>query len=188
MVQLILRTPALHARFLERQAQWRDDLTAELARRLELDPDTDLYPQLAAGMALTAFGAVLQRWSGSEGAEDPAELTDRAFKVIAPALDAVERRASPGTCPTGPGKLLRRSPWVCRCTGCATPHLTRRAGNQHAADLGTLADVRPRVHVSGSAAAPHVPDGRHPGGGSLRKKLQVDVDVLGDARMNGLRR
>ncbi|MBB5935029.1 TetR family transcriptional regulator [Streptomyces zagrosensis] len=88
VVQLILRTPALLARFLERQAQWRDDLTAELARRLGLDPDTDLYPRLAAGIALTAFDAVLQRWSGSNGAEDPAALIDRAFAMIASALDA----------------------------------------------------------------------------------------------------
>ncbi|WNM36763.1 TetR family transcriptional regulator [Streptomyces sp. Li-HN-5-11] len=90
VVRLILRTPALRARFLERQAQWRDDLAVELARRLGLDADTDLYPQLAAGMALTAFDSVLRRWSGSDGAEDPAELTDRAFAVITPALDAVE--------------------------------------------------------------------------------------------------
>ncbi|MET9515824.1 TetR family transcriptional regulator [Streptomyces sp. NPDC002994] len=89
VVQLILRTPALHARFLERQAQWRDDLTSELARRQGIEPVTDLYPQLAAGMALTAFNTVLQRWSDSDGAEDPAELTHRAFAVIAPALDAV---------------------------------------------------------------------------------------------------
>ncbi|MFI6764575.1 TetR family transcriptional regulator [Streptomyces sp. NPDC050355] len=95
VVQLILRTPALLARFLERQAQWRDDLTAELARRLGLDPDTDLYPQLAAGMTLTAFNTVLHRWSDSGNAEDPSELTNRAFAIIAPALDAVERRASP---------------------------------------------------------------------------------------------
>ncbi|MCF3106095.1 TetR family transcriptional regulator [Streptomyces roseoverticillatus] len=88
VVRLILRTPALHARFLERQAQWRDDLAAELAQRLGLDPGTDLYPRLAAGMALTAFDAVLHRWSGSDGAEDPDELIDRAFAVIAPALDA----------------------------------------------------------------------------------------------------
>ncbi|MGP3977702.1 TetR family transcriptional regulator [Streptomyces sp. 8N114] len=91
VVQLILRTPALHARFLERQAQWRDDLAAELARRLELDGEAELYPRLAAGMALSAFDAVLHRWSGSDGAEDPAALTDWAFAVIAPALDAVER-------------------------------------------------------------------------------------------------
>ncbi|MFH8679497.1 TetR family transcriptional regulator [Streptomyces lydicus] len=89
VVQLILRTPAVHARFLERQAQWRDDLTAELARRLKLAPETDLYPRLAAGMALTAFDAVLQRWSASDGAEDPTALIGQAFAVIAPALDAV---------------------------------------------------------------------------------------------------
>ncbi|PWU52368.1 TetR family transcriptional regulator [Micromonospora sp. S4605] len=87
VVQLILRTPALLARYLERQAQWRTDLAAELGGRLGLDLDTDLYPQLAVGMALSAFDAVLQRWSDSDGAEDPAGLTDRAFTVIAPALD-----------------------------------------------------------------------------------------------------
>ncbi|MGS2616345.1 TetR family transcriptional regulator [Micromonospora sp. LZ34] len=94
VVQLILRTPALLARFLERQAQWRDDLAAELGGRLRLDPATDLYPQLAAGMALSAFDAVLQRWSDSDGVEDPADLTDRAFAVIAPALDAVAGRVA----------------------------------------------------------------------------------------------
>ncbi|MEU1121746.1 MULTISPECIES: TetR family transcriptional regulator [unclassified Streptomyces] len=92
VVQLILRTPALLARFLERQAQWRGHLTEELARRTGLDPETDLYPRLAAGMALTAFDTVLQRWSGSDAAEDPAALLDRAFAVIGPALDAVEVR------------------------------------------------------------------------------------------------
>ncbi len=40
-------------------------------------------------MALTAFDVVLQLWSASDGAEDPAELTDRAFATIAPALDAL---------------------------------------------------------------------------------------------------
>lgn len=89
VVRLILRTPALRARFLEHQARWRDDLAAELARRAGLDAESDLYPRLAAGMALAAFDTVLQRWSGSGGAEDPAALTDRAFTVIAPALDAV---------------------------------------------------------------------------------------------------
>ncbi|MEV7192432.1 TetR family transcriptional regulator [Streptomyces sp. NPDC093510] len=92
VVQLILRTPALLARFLERQAQWRDDLTEEMGRRTGLDPDVELYPRLAAGIALTAFDAVLQRWSGSDGVEDPAELLDRAFAVIAPALDTAEAR------------------------------------------------------------------------------------------------
>ncbi|MFF8961004.1 TetR family transcriptional regulator [Streptomyces sp. NPDC014894] len=94
VVQLILGTPALLARFLERQAQWRDELAAEVARRLDLDPATELYPQLAAGTALAAFDTVLQRWSDSDGTDDPAALTDRAFAVIAPALDAVPRGAT----------------------------------------------------------------------------------------------
>ncbi|MFK8851021.1 TetR family transcriptional regulator [Streptomyces sp. Ac-502] len=111
VVQLILRTPALRARFLERQDQWRGDLAAELAQRLGLAPDTVLYPQLAAGMALTAFDAVLQRWSSSDGVEDPAELIDRAFAIIAPALDAVPSE-SVGTGKSGKEATLseRRQP------------------------------------------------------------------------------
>ncbi|AZQ69936.1 MULTISPECIES: TetR family transcriptional regulator [Streptomyces] len=88
VVQLILRTPALHARFLEHQARWRDDLAEELTHRRESGREDDLYPRMAAGMALTAFDAVLHRWSDSDGAEDPAGLIDQAFAVIAPALDA----------------------------------------------------------------------------------------------------
>ncbi|MEO3847202.1 TetR family transcriptional regulator [Streptomyces sp. B8F3] len=86
VVRLILGTPALRARFLEHQDQWRDDLASELAQRLGLDPGVDLYPRLAAGMALAAFDTVLRRWG--DGAEDPAALTDRAFATPAPALDA----------------------------------------------------------------------------------------------------
>ncbi|GHF86252.1 TetR family transcriptional regulator [Kitasatospora xanthocidica] len=111
VVRLILTTPALLARFLERQAQWRDALAAELAARLGLDPAAELYPQLAADMALAAFHAVLQRWSGADGdgdgngghgdggggggVVDAAALTDRSFAVIAPALDAVVRTGAP---------------------------------------------------------------------------------------------
>ncbi|OKJ76105.1 TetR family transcriptional regulator [Streptomyces sp. CB02460] len=87
VVRLILRTPALLARFLERQARWRDDLARELAERLGRDAERDLYPRLAAGMALDAFDAVLHHWSADGSTENPAELADRAFAVIAPALD-----------------------------------------------------------------------------------------------------
>lgn len=88
VVRLILGTPALLARFLERQAQWRDDLAQEVAERQGLDAEDDFYPVMAAGMALNAFDAVLHRWSAGDGAESPAGLLDRAFAVIAPALDA----------------------------------------------------------------------------------------------------
>ncbi|MFF6870418.1 TetR family transcriptional regulator [Streptomyces sp. NPDC012450] len=88
VVRLILRTPALLARFLEHQARWREELTEELAVRLGRDPGTDLYPRLAAGMALTAFDAVLRRWSEGGGAEEPDALIGEAFAVLAPSLDS----------------------------------------------------------------------------------------------------
>ncbi|GIG68973.1 TetR family transcriptional regulator [Phytomonospora endophytica] len=91
VVGLILGTPALLARFLERQSQWQDDLAAALAERLGTE-DGDLYPRMAAGMALTAFDTALHRWNDG-GHDDPGVLADRAFAIIAPALDAVERTA-----------------------------------------------------------------------------------------------
>ncbi|MFB7343608.1 TetR family transcriptional regulator [Streptomyces hydrogenans] len=95
VVRLILRTPALLARFLEHEAGWREELAGELAARLGLDPADSLYPRLAAGMALTAFDTVLRRWSedadaaGDAGDADPLVLIVRAFAQLAPALDAV---------------------------------------------------------------------------------------------------
>ncbi len=92
VVRLILRTPALLARFLEHQAEWREELTEELAARLGRDPEADLYPRLAAGMALAAFDAVLRRWSEGEDTESTADagaLIGEAFAMLAPALDSV---------------------------------------------------------------------------------------------------
>ncbi|MGW9447720.1 hypothetical protein [Streptomyces sp. NPDC055632] len=46
-------------------------------------------------MALAAFDAVLRRWSGGEGAEDPGTLIERAFEVLAPSLDSVTAQRTP---------------------------------------------------------------------------------------------
>jgi AcrR family transcriptional regulator len=91
--RLILDTPALLARFLERQSHWQDGIATILAQRAGLDPDTDLRPELAAGIALTAFRAALRRWADSDGHKDMGKLVDQAFTAIAPALDLT----------TGPG-------------------------------------------------------------------------------------
>jgi AcrR family transcriptional regulator len=85
--RLILNTPALLARFLERQAQWQADIAAILARRTGLDPHADLRPALAAGVGLTAFHTALHRWADSDGREGLAEIIDQAFALVAPALD-----------------------------------------------------------------------------------------------------
>ncbi|RKN26125.1 acyl-CoA-like ligand-binding transcription factor [Micromonospora musae] len=103
VVRLILDTPALHARWLERQIHWRAGLTAELAARNGLDPDTDPYPHLAAGMAMLALDAVLQQWQPGDDEQRLAELTDHAFAVVAPALDRPSVGA-PGRVIDSPGR------------------------------------------------------------------------------------
>ena len=97
LVQLMLGTPAVLARYLRMQAQWRDELARELARRAGLDPTRDLHPALAAAVALAAFDTALHQWAGQDGAPDLAALTDRAFAAVAPALDpGPEAGAPPG--------------------------------------------------------------------------------------------
>jgi AcrR family transcriptional regulator len=91
LTKLMLGTPALLARFLERQARWRGDLAAELARRAGLDPRTDLRPALAAAVALAAFDTALNRWADSFGSHDLADLTDQTFAVVASALNTSSR-------------------------------------------------------------------------------------------------
>lgn len=86
--RLILDTPALLARFLERQSQWQTDMSAILGERTGLDPATDMRPTLAAGVALTAFNVALRRWVDSQGTMDMNELVDQAFAIVAPALAA----------------------------------------------------------------------------------------------------
>ena len=85
--RLILDTPALLARFLERQSQWQAEMADILARRAGVEPDADLRPALAAGVALTAFQTGLRRWVDSNGTKAIDDLVDQAFAMITPALD-----------------------------------------------------------------------------------------------------
>lgn len=90
LVKLMLGTPTVLARYLQMQARWRDQLTAELARRSSEPPQSDLRPALAAAVALAAFDVALRRWAERDGAADLADLTDQAFAAVAPALAPAE--------------------------------------------------------------------------------------------------
>jgi AcrR family transcriptional regulator len=85
--KLILDTPALLARFLERLTQWQAGIADILAQRTGLDARTDLRPTLAAGVALTAFHTALRRWTDSDGGQDLADIVDQAFAFVSAALD-----------------------------------------------------------------------------------------------------
>jgi AcrR family transcriptional regulator len=81
LARLTLETPALRARYLDRQAGLQQDLAAVIARREGLDLDTDMSPAVSAGMALTAFDIALTRWARQSGAEDLRALIDQAFAL-----------------------------------------------------------------------------------------------------------
>ncbi|WP_245607629.1 acyl-CoA-like ligand-binding transcription factor [Streptomyces prunicolor] len=85
-IRLILDTPALPARYLERQSQWQAEITGILARRTGLDAGADLRPALAAGVALAAVQTALSHWADSGGTKNMDELADQAFALVAPAL------------------------------------------------------------------------------------------------------
>ncbi|MGC0341200.1 AcrR family transcriptional regulator [Streptomyces sp. SLBN-8D4] len=85
--RLILDTPALLARFLERQSQWQAEMTGILALRAGLDPDVDLRPAVAAGVALTAFQAALRRWVDSDGSESLDDVVDQALALVGPVIE-----------------------------------------------------------------------------------------------------
>lgn len=86
LARLTLGTPSLLARYLERQTEWRADLTAVLAQRMKLDPATDLRPALTVAVAFAAFDTALSAWVTGDGSENLNDLVDRAFTLAAKSL------------------------------------------------------------------------------------------------------
>ncbi|HKT06048.1 MAG TPA: TetR family transcriptional regulator [Rugosimonospora sp.] len=95
ITRLMLETPTLLARFLERQAALQADMAGSLGRRSGLDPGTDLRPALTAGVALAAFQTALRRWAYAEPGGDLADLVDQAFAMVAPVLDGADGPGQP---------------------------------------------------------------------------------------------
>jgi AcrR family transcriptional regulator len=84
LARLTLGTPALMARYLERQTQWRSEASAELARRMKVDPATDLRPSLTAAVGFAAFDTAMTSWVNGNGAEALNTLVDKAFRIVFP--------------------------------------------------------------------------------------------------------
>jgi AcrR family transcriptional regulator len=86
LAALVLRTPALAARYYERQYQWRAEFAAELARRTGVDP-IDHRPALAGAVALAAFDTALARWIDGSTGQPLRVLVDEAFDHVTSALN-----------------------------------------------------------------------------------------------------
>ncbi|EEP74783.1 TetR family transcriptional regulator [Micromonospora sp. ATCC 39149] len=83
LTRLILHTPALNARYLERQAEWKAALAETLALR-EKASRHDLQPVVAVGVAFAALDAALGAWVAGDGKRDIADLLDETFTLAFP--------------------------------------------------------------------------------------------------------
>ena len=80
--QLILRHPGLQAETMRAQLAVQEALTNEVAARLNIDPNQDIYPSLVVNVASAALHSALRHWAASP--------TDRPFlPTLRAALDQV---------------------------------------------------------------------------------------------------
>ncbi|MEV6281263.1 TetR family transcriptional regulator [Kribbella sp. NPDC051770] len=83
LARMMQDTPSLRARHLEKQQNWQDLLTPEVARRLRItDTPTDPRPRAVAGAALACLDAANQAWTNSNGTKDMRELITQAMSVL----------------------------------------------------------------------------------------------------------
>lgn len=85
LAKVTVSTPALLARYLERQVTWRATLTAELATRMAVDPGTDLRPAVLVAVAFAAFDTALMRWVEQGSTTDLNTLLSDCFAAAFPA-------------------------------------------------------------------------------------------------------
>lgn len=81
-VELIERTPALRERQVERQPRLEGALIPFVARRLGVDPETDLLPRLVAACILAATRAALDTWKARGSTEPIGDLIADAFRWV----------------------------------------------------------------------------------------------------------
>ncbi|WP_432985347.1 TetR family transcriptional regulator [Dactylosporangium sp. CA-233914] len=81
LARVTVETPALLARYLERQVAWKQTMTQELARRMASDPATDLRPSVLVAVAFAAFDTALIRWATTPGDEDLDALVEECFTL-----------------------------------------------------------------------------------------------------------
>ncbi|MCX5356267.1 TetR/AcrR family transcriptional regulator [Streptomyces mirabilis] len=84
MSQLIMRTPALGARTLEKQNGWRPAIAQALAERADPSWPTLLVPSVRAAAAVDCLNVAVDGWTASDGHLDLDALLDEAFAAFAP--------------------------------------------------------------------------------------------------------
>jgi hypothetical protein len=80
-IKLAFRTPALHPRLRQQQAEWAATMTAQLAARLGARPDDLEIRAVAAAIAAALFVAI-EEWQAQDGQADLRALIHRALGSV----------------------------------------------------------------------------------------------------------
>ncbi|OBH41916.1 TetR/AcrR family transcriptional regulator [Mycobacterium mantenii] len=86
--------PSLRATMLRINEDWIDQLTAEVARWLNSNGETDLRPRLAASLTNSANRAAIDVWVAGGGQGNLTELMAEAIELVRPSIVAIERTAA----------------------------------------------------------------------------------------------
>ncbi len=81
-LDLILVTPALNARFREKQFDWRPNIVGALHQSDSAPAAPSVVASVRVAAALECFSTALADWRNSEGREDLASLLDQAFGAL----------------------------------------------------------------------------------------------------------
>ncbi len=85
-LQLVREHPSLFPGYVASFADFERGLVEAMATRLDLDPDTDLYPTVVVAAALTVMRVTVRHWQSHDGALSVVELFDLAFDQLADGL------------------------------------------------------------------------------------------------------
>lgn len=85
--------PALRATMLRINDDWIDQMTTEVARRLECDASGDVRPRLAAAVINGANRSAIDLWVSGGGSGDLVAGMADAVGLVRPTIDMIEREA-----------------------------------------------------------------------------------------------
>jgi AcrR family transcriptional regulator len=85
LARMLLGTPSLKSRHLEKQTKWQELFIPEIARRLGIPADDPLDPRPRAlvAAALGCLDAAFQAWAASDGSVEMPVYIDRAMETVA---------------------------------------------------------------------------------------------------------
>jgi AcrR family transcriptional regulator len=83
LTRLVMQTPALCARRLEKQNGWRPALARALAERPDPGRPATIVLEVRAAAALDCLNIALDHWTASDGRLDLVDLLDETFTALA---------------------------------------------------------------------------------------------------------